>query len=131
MRERFQRGIELIADLPELGPVAAAISFQHDHFDGRGPMNTLAGKRIPLYSRILAIANAYDEMRQPVNGAPAFSHEEAELVLRAAAGRRFDPQLVSLFCRSIDGVLEIAEDTDMRSALALTGDYETVSDATH
>jgi len=98
MQDCFRQGVKLLADVPELDEIAATISFQHDHFDGNGYSNRLSGEQIPLHARILSIIDAYDEMRAPTGQLPGFGHEDALLVLQAAAGRKYDPVLVSIFC---------------------------------
>lgn len=98
MQDYFRQGVKLLADVPALDEIAATISFQHDHFDGNGYSNRLSGEQIPLHARILAIIDAYDEMREPTGPLPGFTHEDAVLVLHAAAGRKYDPVLVSIFC---------------------------------
>lgn len=98
MQDNFRRGVKLLADVPDLDEIAATVSFQHDHFDGNDSPNRLAGDQIPLHSRIIAIVDAYDEMREPSTMLPGFSHSDALSILQAAAGRKYDPLLVSLFC---------------------------------
>jgi len=96
--EYYQRGVRFLSDIPEFNEVATAVNFQHERFDGSGYPNNLAGDRIPLYSRIIAIADAYDEMRDPRQPISALDHESALTVLRSDAGDRYDPELVSVFC---------------------------------
>jgi adenylate cyclase len=98
MQEAFREGVKMIAEVPELEEIAATINFQHDHFDGFGSLNRMSGDQIPLHSRIIAIADAYDEMRDPTSLNKGSGHNDALLVLQAAAGRKFDPTLVTIFC---------------------------------
>lgn len=96
--EYYQRGVRFLCDVPDFSEAATAVNFQHERFDGSGYPNNLAGDRIPLYSRIIAIADAYDEMREPSQPVSAFDHDSAVTNLRFDAGNRFDPELVSVFC---------------------------------
>ena len=96
--EYYQRGIKFLSDIPEFKESATALNFQHERFDGHGYPNNLAGDRIPLFSRIIAIADAYDEMRDPWQPVSAADHESALAILRSAAGSKYDPELVSVFC---------------------------------
>jgi response regulator RpfG family c-di-GMP phosphodiesterase len=98
MQEGYRDGVKLIAEVPDLEDVAAVISFHHDHWDGNGSLNRLTGDQIPLHARIIAIADAYDEMREPHASAHGLSHDAALAILRSAAGRKFDPSLVAVFC---------------------------------
>ena len=98
MHNYVGEGVKLIADVPALDEVAAIVNFQHEQYDGTGYPNRLVGDDIPLHARILAIADAYDEMREPPTDAPAFGHEDALLVLQSGGGTQYDPLLVSIFC---------------------------------
>jgi HD-GYP domain-containing protein (c-di-GMP phosphodiesterase class II) len=96
--DHFRKGVELLAGVPDLAEIAETVRFQHEHFDGFQSPNGMAGDQIPLHARIIAIANAYDEMRFPNNYGKGFEHADALGVLQAAGGRKYDPTLVSLFC---------------------------------
>ena len=98
MHNYVGEGVKLIADVPALDEVAAIVNFRHEQYDGTGYPNRLVGDDIPLHARILAIADAYDEMREPPTDAPAFGHEDALLVLQSGGGTQYDPLLVSIFC---------------------------------
>jgi response regulator RpfG family c-di-GMP phosphodiesterase len=99
LQENFREGVRILAGVPELEEAAAVIDFHHDHWDGYGSINRMSGEQIPLLARIVAIADSYDEMREP-NGGPVkgLSHESAVAVIKSAAGRKFDPNLVGVFC---------------------------------
>jgi response regulator RpfG family c-di-GMP phosphodiesterase len=93
----FNRGVKFLSDLPDFKEIAEVIGFQHEQFDGKGYPSNLAGDQIPLHSRIIAIADAYDEMREPRLPIAGFDHENALVILRSAAGRKYDPALISIF----------------------------------
>lgn len=69
----------------------------HERWDGRGYPHGLGGTDIPLMSRIVNVADAYDAMitRRPYNRPRTESDAVAEL--RAEAGRQFDPHVVEAF----------------------------------
>ncbi|MGD0153262.1 MAG: HD domain-containing phosphohydrolase [Thermacetogeniaceae bacterium] len=83
--------------VPDLENVAEAILAHHEYWNGTGYPRGLKGEQIPLLSRILAIADAYDVM---TNGRPykkAISQKAAVEEIKMCAGTQFDPELVRLF----------------------------------
>jgi len=87
-------GYRIAISSPELAPIAEGILHHHECWDGSGYPLGLRGEKIPLISRIIAIADAYDVM---INGRPykeAISEEEALAEIERCAGTQFDPELV-------------------------------------
>ncbi|HLL99467.1 MAG TPA: HD domain-containing phosphohydrolase, partial [Pyrinomonadaceae bacterium] len=99
VERNFERGLRLLAGVPDLEEVASVIRYYHEHWDGSGYPKGLSGEQIPLHARIIAVADAYDEMttRHPLK--PDWTHGEAIQRLRNAAGKKFDPEVVGVFCR--------------------------------
>lgn len=95
-------GSRILTRLQEMTPIGPAVKHHHERYDGKGYPNGLAGKDIPLFSRIIAIADAYDAMTSPRPYRPAMSHEQAIAELRRCAGTQFDPELVEVFIRGLE-----------------------------
>jgi response regulator RpfG family c-di-GMP phosphodiesterase/tRNA A-37 threonylcarbamoyl transferase component Bud32 len=69
----------------------------HEHFDGTGYPDRLAGNDIPLAARLAALADTYDSLRAPGARGIALSHNAAvEMIVKGSRGR-FDPLLVQAF----------------------------------
>jgi response regulator RpfG family c-di-GMP phosphodiesterase len=94
-----ERGLELLSNLPEPVEVIDAVRHLHERFDGSGTPNGLATVQIPLNSRIISVAKAYDDLVQPEREASALTGELAIAELVAGAGSRFDPHIVKAFCQ--------------------------------
>ncbi len=76
---------------------AAIVLHHHEWFDGRGYPHGLAGAEIPIGSRIVAIADAYEAMISDRPYKRTLSHDEALSELRRGSGTQFDPELVDIF----------------------------------
>jgi diguanylate cyclase (GGDEF)-like protein/putative nucleotidyltransferase with HDIG domain len=89
-----EEGAELINRVEGMGRIADWVRHSHEHFDGSGYPDGLTGDAIPLASRILLVADAFDAMTsdRPYRSAQSQTHALAEL--RANAGRQFDPRCV-------------------------------------
>jgi putative nucleotidyltransferase with HDIG domain len=98
VRLHSERGARLLGAVPEMEEVAAAVRHHHENFDGTGYPEGLAGERIPLASRIIHVADAYDAMTSPRPFRDALDHEQAVRALECGAGSQFDPEVVAAFC---------------------------------
>src|SRR3954447_6746557 len=87
-------GAEIVAHIDGLSPVAESIRHSHEHFDGSGYPHARQGEEIPLASRVLLVADAFDSMiSDRPYGAP-LPPEAALDELRRGAGTQFDPRCV-------------------------------------
>lgn len=93
--ERTER---ILMDFPEMTEIALAVKYHRENYDGSGYPEGLNGDRIPLFSRIIAVASAYDEMTSQPEIDKALLHERAIAKLREDSGTRFDPTIVDAFC---------------------------------
>jgi diguanylate cyclase (GGDEF)-like protein len=77
--------------------VAEAVLHHHERWDGSGYPAGLAEEAIPLPSRIIFVADAYDAMVSGRAYAPPRTDEEARAELERCAGSQFDPAVVAAF----------------------------------
>ena len=100
IRRHTPIGERIIAAAPALGPVAALVRSSHERWDGTGYPDKLAQQQIPIGSRIVAVADAFDAMtaERPYNAAITPQHALTEL--RRCAGTQFDPVVVDAFCEA-------------------------------
>jgi HD-GYP domain-containing protein (c-di-GMP phosphodiesterase class II) len=92
-------GAEVLRAIPEIERVAQAIESHHEAFDGSGYPLGLKGENIPLYGRIVAVADAYVNMTSDRSFAPPKTDEQAMVELGKLSGTRFDGMIVRLLAR--------------------------------
>ena len=95
-------GDAIIAAIPDLGEIRAAVLAHHERYDGRGYPNGLSGDRIPLMARILGVADAYSAMTTDRPYRKALSREEALAELIAGKGGQFDSDCVDAFAKALE-----------------------------
>lgn len=106
VRLHAERGARMLAEVPDLEDAAAAVRHHHENYDGTGYPEGLSGERIPIASRIIRVADAYDAMTSPRPFRDAIEHEAAVAELIKGAGTYFDPEVVRAFC-GLEALVEI------------------------
>jgi HD-GYP domain-containing protein (c-di-GMP phosphodiesterase class II) len=89
--------VKILEDIKQLKEITEIIKYHHEYYNGCGYPFGLKGNEIPLGSRIISIADAYDSMTSNRVYRKSLTSEEAISVLEQGAGKQFDPDLVQLF----------------------------------
>jgi HD-GYP domain-containing protein (c-di-GMP phosphodiesterase class II) len=84
-----------------MGSIAEWIGASHEHFDGSGYPEGLAGDAIPMESRVLLVADALDAITSPRPYRDARDPEQALAELQRCAGAQFDPECVRALAEMI------------------------------
>lgn len=69
----------------------------HERWDGNGYPDRLAGEKIPLEARALAIVNTYDNLRSIMTDGKILSHQEAMMKIKFMKFTSFDPSIADIF----------------------------------
>src|SRR5262249_24054741 len=95
-------GDRILSSSPALAPVARLIRSSHEHWDGSGSPDGLAGEEIPLGSRIVHVSDAFDAITSERPYSAAMPVADAIAELRRNAGIQFDPRVVEVACEEIE-----------------------------
>ena len=85
-----------------LGRVGGIVRATHEHYDGSGYPDGLAGERIPLAARIVSCCDAFNAMTTDRSYRKALPLEAAIAELRRVAGKQFDPAVVEAVLRVVE-----------------------------
>lgn len=97
MKDHTGRGAKMIQNVKKLRAVASWLKSHHERWDGRGYPCGLKGTEIPLFARVIALADTYDAMTSTRPYRKALPHEIAIQEIKRCAGIQFDPELAELF----------------------------------
>lgn len=101
MQTHAARSAELVSTISSFkGTIADAVRSHHENFDGSGYPDGLAGRAIPIGSRIIMIADTIDAMTTDRPYRRALPFETVRGELERYSGRQFDPELVAVCLRS-------------------------------
>jgi hypothetical protein len=81
--------------------VVSGVRHHHEQWDGSGYPDRLRATEIPLFSRIIAVADTFDAITSTRPYRAGADRERAIEVLRAEAGRQFDPAVVEAFINTL------------------------------
>jgi putative nucleotidyltransferase with HDIG domain len=97
MRRHVETGAEILGRAPALASIAPIVLASHEWFGGGGYPRKLAGVAIPLASRIIAVADAYDTMTEAGRARVSSKPEGTVSELLRCGGTQFDPEVLNAF----------------------------------
>ncbi|MBI4285024.1 MAG: response regulator [Chloroflexi bacterium] len=99
IKRHSEMGEHILTPIVEDNDIMVAVRHHHEHYDGSGYPDGLAGDSIPLTARILAVADAYDAMTSERPYRKALPAEVACAEITRCAGTQFDPAVVDCLLR--------------------------------
>lgn len=101
MKKHPEIGYRILSTVNEMGQIAEYVLYHHERYDGLGYPRGLKGEEIPLVSRIIAIADAYEAMSSDRPHRKAFPSDIIIEELINNAGTQFDPELLNIFVEKV------------------------------
>jgi diguanylate cyclase (GGDEF)-like protein/PAS domain S-box-containing protein len=90
-------GYRILSSVSDMVDVAEFVLAHHENWDGTGYPRGLKGNQIPVQSRIVAIADAYDNMSRSRFSGKIMPMEEIIEIFEKTSGILFDPEIIRVF----------------------------------
>ncbi len=97
IKQHPEIGARILRDIPQMQDLIPGVLHHHERWDGRGYPYKLVGDGIPLFGRIIGIADSFDAMSSNRTYRPAMPLERVLAEIRRCAGAQFDPKLAEIF----------------------------------
>ena len=106
-----------------LGDAGIVVRASHEHFDGNGYPDGIAGEQIPIEARIVSACDAFSAMTTDRSYRRSIGYAAAVAELERCAGTQFDPQVVAALKDLISPLVagDIAADTAHQPQLQAVG----------
>jgi diguanylate cyclase (GGDEF)-like protein/putative nucleotidyltransferase with HDIG domain len=115
MKAHVTFGAKILEPLTPLARIREMVLHHHEFFDGSGYPHAMAGEKIPLGARIIAVADAYDTITSDRTYKKARAAGEALAELERCANAQFDAKVVEAFVRTMKAmpnpIIEVASAT--------------------
>ncbi|MBQ4435858.1 MAG: HD domain-containing protein, partial [Clostridia bacterium] len=102
MKSHVMRGADILKDFTLVEHVVEGTRYHHERYDGRGYPDGLKGDEIPLFARIIGVADAFDAM---TSNRVYRNHMDTDYVMTEMArgrGTQFDPDALDAFFRLVE-----------------------------
>lgn len=94
-----ERSYEILRHIDQLKDALPGVRHHQEMWDGNGYPHGLAGDRIPLHARIMAVADTYDSITSSRAYRAGRSHEAAMAEIARVSGTQLDPSMVEVFAK--------------------------------
>lgn len=124
-------GVRILRDIPNFDDIIPGVMSHHERFDGKGYPQALAGEDIPLFGRIVGVADAFDAMSSTRTYRKALSSSDVLAEMARCAGTQFDPKLIPVFLEMMGSPLRATPSVDSVGSAAngsLLRTYERMRD---
>lgn len=121
-------GNEILSDITILSHVQEGAHYHHERWDGNGYPCKLKGEEIPIYARVIAIADSYDAMRSDRVYRKHLSTEKIISEFERCKGAQFDPDLADVFIFMLKGGYDLDPDVIKEKLVSIDKEADTDED---
>ena len=101
IQEHPRMGARILQPIAAYAPIIPIVLQHHEHFNGKGYPDGLAGEDIDLGARILAVADVFDALVSDRPYRKGFDQEAILTIIKQESGKQFDPKVVQAFLEVI------------------------------
>lgn len=102
IKKHAEKDYQLVKSVDRYMSISEAVLHHHERWDGKGYPKGLKGKEIPLISRIIAVADAYEAMTNERKYRQIKTKEEGILEMKEHSGTQFDAEVVEALIEHLD-----------------------------
>lgn len=97
IRQHPVKSASILSLIDAFKNVVSGVLHHHERYDGKGYPDNLAGDKIPLYSRVILVADTFDAMTSTRPYRKALPVDAAYAEIERCSGTQFDPEFVKIF----------------------------------
>lgn len=90
-------GAKILADIRQMRDLIPGVLYHHERWDGKGYPHGKAGTDIPIFGRLICLADSFDAMSSSRTYRKGLAHEQVVAEIKRCAGTQFDPELAERF----------------------------------
>lgn len=102
MKQHVNMGADMLRDFTAIKDIQEGAKYHHEWYDGSGYSQGRKGEEIPLFARIIGVADAFDAMSSTRCYRPRLSIEVVVDELKRCSGTQFDPEIVKVLLALIE-----------------------------
>lgn len=109
IKKHITYSVKILEDIKQLKDVVEIIKYHHEKYDGTGYPHCVRGDEIPIGSRIIAIADAFDSIITDRAYRSCVDYQQALLKIKEDSGTHFDPIIVKAFEDCFDEIVKTTQ----------------------
>jgi HD-GYP domain-containing protein (c-di-GMP phosphodiesterase class II) len=99
IKQHPEIGARILQDIRQMHDLIPGVLYHHERWDGNGYPHRLTARDIPLFGRVIGLADAFDAMSTNRTYRRALKHEDVMAEIERCAGSQFDPDLAKVFMK--------------------------------
>lgn len=99
IKQHPEIGARILQDIRQMHDLIPGVLYHHERWDGNGYPHRLAARDIPLFGRVIGLADAFDAMSTNRTYRRALKHDDVMAEIQRCSGTQFDPDMAKVFMK--------------------------------